>query len=495
MKFKTQPMEHQLNELEFSDVPGRGIFWDMGVGKTWISVVTIAKWFHEGKIDGAVIIAPKSMMHQWVEGDDSEWVKHSPLPLSRVSVYQWHSKMTRANMEARANVLIHDPDILDIVVVNTEALISKQCREFLTAFFKKHKRVATIADEASMFKNYKAKRSKTLYKIGQASVYRRALTGTPVVNSPLDMFGIMKFVNPRVLGHQYTLFRTQFCKMEKGYGPGGRSYDKITGFKNLGKLKRTVDPHVSRVLKSDVLDLPPLSYTTLYAEMSQEQQRLYDKMVEEAIVEIQHMEETHTISAAGVLSQLMKLKQIVCGFLPDVEKGRNVPIPGHTRYDVLAEYLELLNEKAIIFCDFTQNVDDICARLKKDYGAGSYVKYTGATKNRKEEVDRFIQDKNCPWFVATTSSGNLGLNLVCAAYTIYYSTSYNLGQRLQSQDRNYRKGQTKPVTVVDIVSPNSIDLKIRQAVIGKREMADLIVDGRILEWLKELKEDKKSAKA
>lgn len=491
MEFKTEPMSHQRAELENSDIRGRGVFWDMGVGKTWISVVTIAKWYYQGKIDSALIIAPKSMMHQWIQGGDSEWVKHSPLPLNRVSAYQWINKDTRDNIAAQQNVLMRDPNILDIVVVNTEALISVKCREFLTAFYKAHKSTACIVDEASKFKSYKAQRSKVLYKIGAKSTYRRALTGTPVVNSPLDMFGIMRFVDPKVLGTGYTLFRSQFCKTERGYGAGGRTFEKVTGFKNLGKLKRIVDPHVSRVLKEEVLDLPPVTYTTLYAELSPEQRKHYNRMVEEAIVEIEHMEEVHTISASGVLSLLIKLKQIVCGFLPSVEKGGNVPIPGHTRYDVLMEYLELGADKTIIFCDFIQNVDDICKALKEVYGKDCCVRYTGATKNRKEEVDRFINDKSCRFFVSTTSSGNLGLNLTAATTTIYYSTSYNLGDRLQSQDRFYRKGQTKPVTVVDILSPDTIDLKIRQAIIDKREMADLIVDGRVLEWLKEVRQDAK----
>lgn len=488
MKFKTQPMAHQEKELELSDQQGRGIFWDMGTGKTWISIVTIAKWFLEGKIDGAIIFAPKTMMHQWIDGEESEWIQHSPLPLDKVAAYQYSSTQNKANMDAQANVLVPERGILDLVVVNIEAAFTDNCRRFLGAFFKHHKAVATIVDEASKIKNHTAKRSRVLYRVGERSRFRRALTGTPVTNTPLDMFGIFKFINPQVLGHQYTLFRSNYCQISEGYGPGGRKFPKIVGYKNLDKLRRITGPHSSRVLKTDVLDLPPLTFKTLMVPMGPEQHALYNKMLDELIVEIEHMQQTTTVTVSTTLALLIRLKQIACGFLPDMVNGRFVPIKDHTRYDALMDFVELTDDKTIIWFDFTQNVADVAKLIKKQYGESSYVTYTGAVKDKRGAQARFVNEKDCRFFLATTSSGNLGLNLVSAGIMVFYSTSYNLGDRLQAQDRFYRHGQKKAVTIWDILAPGTVDVKIRHALIHKRRMADEITDGRVLDWLKEIKE-------
>jgi len=488
MKFKTNPMDHQMKELMKSDDPGRGIFWDMGTGKTWIAIVTIAKWFEEGQIDSAIIFAPKSMMHQWIDGEESEWIQHSPLGLDEVAAYQWSSKKSRKNLEAQANVLVPEHGILDLVVINTESAITDACRSFLTQFYKNHRKVAVILDEASMVKDHTAKRSKVLQRVAARSKFRRALTGTPVTNSPLDMFGVFKFINPDVLGHQYTLFRSEYCKIEQQYGPGGRMYPKVLGYKNLEKLKRIIAPHSTRVLKEDVIkDLPPVSFKTLSVPMGPKQQKIYDAMLEEAIVNIEHMEETSTISATTVLSQLIKLKQIACGFLPDVVNEKYVPISDHTRYKALMEFLDTFDDKTIIWCDFRQNISDIEKLLRKEYGKDSYVTYTGDTKDKRGAQAQFRTNDKCKFFLATVASGNLGLNLVEAGTMVFYSTSYNLGHRLQAQDRFYRKGQTRPVTIWDILAPGTVDVKIRHALIHKRKMADEITDGRILSWLKEIK--------
>lgn len=488
MKFKTNPMPHQTSELKKSEQRGRGIFWDMGTGKTWISVVLIAQWFEEGLIDGAVIFAPKSMMHQWVDGEESEWIQHSPLALEEVAAYQWSSSKSKKNIEEQSNVIFPEHGILDLVVINIEAAITDACRSFLTHFYKNHKAVALILDEASKVKDPTAKRSKVLQRIAARSRFVRCLTGTPVTNSPLDMFGIFRVIDPVVLGHQYTLFRSEYCKVEQAYGPGGRMYPKTVGFKNLDKLRRITEPYSSRVLKVDVIkDLPPVSFKTLEVPMGPQQQKIYDQMLEEAIVNIEHMEELSTISATTVLTQLIRLKQIACGFLPDVVNEKHVPIKDHTRYDALMEFLELVDDKTIIWFDFRQNVDDMEKLIRKKYGKDAYVTYTGGTKDKRGAQAKFRTDPKCQFFLATVSSGNLGLNLVEAGTMVFYSTSYNLGDRLQAQDRFYRKGQTRAVTIWDILAPGTVDVKIRHALIHKRKMADEITDGRVLSWLREIK--------
>jgi SNF2 family DNA or RNA helicase len=191
------------------------------------------------------------------------------------------------------------------------------------------------------------------------------------------------------------------------------------------------------------------------------------------------------ISAALVITKLLKLLEITSGFIK-TDEGKNIGIKDCTKLKLLKETLgDILPNKVIIWCNFVANIHMV-EKLLQLMGI-QYAKLSGeiAQKDRQAEIDRFQQDINCKVFIGQIKSGGLGINLTAASYVIYYTNTYSLADRLQSEDRCHRIGQVNKVTYIDLVAKNTIEQSMIKILRDKLDLATLIIDSNNLKKIVE----------
>lgn len=476
-EFKTNPFAHQRTALEMSaGKQGFAFLMEMGTGKTKVIIDEIGILYSEDKIDAAVIVAPKGVYANWT---NREIPAHLGEPAaSRARIYLWDNyRNSRSQWEADK---LMGWDGLAILVINVEAIsASTKAQKYLDKFLSK-RRAYMAVDESTTIKNPTAMRTKHVTKYGLKALFRRIATGSPVTRSPLDFYAQFNFLKAGCLGTtNWFAFRSRYgVIVNKNFG--GRSVQVVDGYQNLDILTEKVQEHSYRVLKENCLDLPPKTYLRVEVELTGEQKKMYHEMRENAFVELS---ETEFVSATIAITQIIRLHQIVCGHVKDADGS--VHEVSSNRVDALMEVLDERSGKTIIWATYRHNIAEITRRLRAEYGEGSYAEYHGGqtTEQAEEAINRFRSDPKCEFFVATQSKGGWGITLVEASYVVYYSNNYDLEKRIQSEDRNHRSGQTKPVTYVDLVCPGTVDEKIIQALRDKKNIADLVTGDGAREWL------------
>jgi SNF2 family DNA or RNA helicase len=173
----------------------------------------------------------------------------------------------------------------------------------------------------------------------------------------------------------------------------------------------------------------------------------------------------------------------VCGHLT-TDDGEVIPIENN-RMKALMEVLDEASGKVIIWANYRSDIKDIEARLQEEFGKKSIVSYYGDTSNedRQEAVRRFQTDPECAYFVGNPQTGGFGITLTAATNVVYYSNSYNLEHRLQSEDRAHRIGQKNTVTYVDLICRKSVDEKIVKALREKKMLSSQVLGDEWKEWL------------
>ena len=262
---------------------------------------------------------------------------------------------------------------------------------------------------------------------------------------------------------------------------GHRSFQEIVGYRRLDELNEKLLQFSSRILKKDCLDLPSKIYTRRAIELTDEQSKLYTQMKRLALAQLNNGELATTSS---VLTQIMRLQQICCGFLqPD--EGPIEPLPNN-RLSGLMSVVDELSGKAIIWASYTYDIQRIAKSLRDRFGPDSVATYYGATpQDERQEIIEKFQDKNSElrFFVGQPKTGGFGITLHAASTMIYFSNSYDLSIRYQSEDRAHRLGQEKSVTYVDLVSPNTIDEKVLNALRQKAGLAGQVLNEDVTDWL------------
>lgn len=482
--FRTKPYKHQQTAFE----RGRrqesfAYLMEMGTGKTKVAIDDTYDLFCAGLINAAVIIAPKGVYLNWSE---KELPKH--MNPAEFTVYTWNTTQTQKEFDFQDKMIRTPYTSLKIVVINVEAFSSKRGPEFIKQFLKAHKAMM-IVDESTTIKNFRASRTKTLVELGGLAKYRRILTGSPITNSPLDIFTQARFLDPKLLGYSsYFAFRARYAIIQT-INLGPRSFKKVTGYQRIDELAKKVAGFSFRVTKEECLDLPEKIYLSREVELTPEQTKAYAAMKQMAMVE---MMDGGISSASIALTQLLRLHQIVCGHLK-MDDGTMTEFKNN-RIDELMEILAESTGKVIIWANYKANIQAIAhaIRTAKDeeggllYGPDSVVEYWGEidSKERKLNNDAFQDPKSgVRFFVGNAATGGMGIDLYAANTVVYYSNSYKLEDRMQSEDRAHRIGQTKPVTYVDLICKGTVDEKIIQALRSKMNIAQQITGDSYRDWL------------
>jgi SNF2 family DNA or RNA helicase len=476
-KFKTEPYEHQKDALKKCwNKEAFAIFAEMGTGKTKIALDNACILYNKGKIDRLLVIAPKGTYMNWVE---QEIPTHVPDYIEK-DILAWKPNITeKYEMQLKAIRNIENFK-LKIFVMNVESLSTKKgcyyAKLFLTG------KSMMIVDESTTIKNPQAKRTKNVLGLAREAKYRRILTGSPVTQSPMDLWAQMDFLDPEILGQSsFYAFRTKYAVMITANAAGGtHKYQKIVKFRNLAQLGNLVSPHSYRILKKDCLDLPEKTFTKRIVELSEEQQKAYNEMKTSAITVLKGQPST----AVNVLTQLIRLHQITCGHMK-TDDGEVINLK-NSRLEELMQILSETTGKAIIWANYIHDILNIEAAIKKEYGPTSYCTYYGATKqeDRQRCIYDFQNKKNdCRFFIGNTQTGGYGITLTAASTVIYYSNNYDLEKRIQSEDRAHRIGQKNPVLYIDLVAKKTVDEKIIQALRNKVNIAREISGEELSKWI------------
>ncbi len=477
-RFKTKPFEHQKEALKKSwAAKTYALFMEMGTGKSKVLVDNIAMLYDRGAIRGALIVAPKGVYKNW---HDIEFPVHLPEHVAHTKVLWEASKTIKKQLEL--DTLFDDKGDLKILIMNVEAFSTKKGLDFAHRFLNIFLGKALIGiDESTTIKNPTAKRTKSILKIGNLASYRRILTGSPVTKSPLDLYSQCEFLDPWHLGHSsYYSFRSRYAHMvDRNFG--GKRVQLVVSYRKLPELTEKLNKFSYRVLKEDCLDLPPKLFTKRIVELTDEQKKVYAQMKSLAMA---FTEDGKVMSTVNVMTQLMRLHQVTCGTFK-ADDGTITHLENN-RIQALMDCIEDVDGKVIIWANYREDIKKIADALKKAYGEASTVEYWGEVDAgvRQDNIALFQQEKGpTRFFVGNAQTGGYGITLTAANTVVYYSNSYDLEKRLQSEDRAHRIGQTGNVLYIDLVAEGTIDEKIVKALKDKVNIANEIMGEDLKDWI------------
>lgn len=463
--------KHQKEGIKLgTSHPDCALLFDMGTGKTRTALEILRARMNENKkILRTLIIGPSAVLFNW----KNEIEKYTKIPLNKVFVLN-QSIAQRASL---FNKCPHD----SIFITNFEA--------FANAAFAKDVMAKPpeflILDESHRVKGIDAKRTKALIKISDQmknnSVhYRMILTGTPVLNSEMDLFTQYRILDGgKRLGTNYFQFRANYFEDKNRFMPRHSHFPKwVPRADTRKKLKSLIGEISIHASKSECLDLPPLVRVTVPVQLSSEQTRAYNDMKKEFISFV----ESGVAVAQLAITKALRMQQILSGFLK-LDDGKIHRFVGNPRAAALEDLLEDIapNHKVIVWSIFHEDhavVKEACRKAKVNY-----AELTGLIDDKQTEIDRFQNDDNCRVMIASQAAGGTGVNLTAASYMIYYSRGYSLEHDLQSEARAYRGGSEKhaSITRIDLVAENTIDVAVLKALSDKKDLStDILTLARSL---------------
>lgn len=475
-RFKNEPYAHQSAYLaRFWNKEVAALFADMGTGKSFMLINNMCMLYDNGHINGALIVAPKGVYRNWAE---LELPKHIPDHVMwRAALW---SPSPNKSQEQALDSMFEPDDVLHVLIMNVEAFSTPKGVKFAEKFLLSHSAIMAV-DESTTIKTASARRTKSIYKLGRFAKYRRILTGSPVTKSPLDLYTQCAFLSPDLLGFSsFFAFQSRYAVLVKRT-MGPRSFNQVVGYRRLDELNEKLQPFAFRVTKEECIDLPPKVYERRDVPLTDEQATLYNQMKKMALAMLENGQMTTTATA---LTQLLRLHQICCGHLKtddgEIHEVKN------SRLDALMECIEETSGKVIIWASYTHDILAIERALSKAYGGGCAATYYGDTEGeeRQKIVTRFQDpDSDLRFFIGQPKTGGYGLTLTAASTVIYYSNSFDLEIRLQSEDRAHRIGQNKSVTYIDLIAPNTVDEKIVGALKNKIDIASQVLGEELKKWL------------
>ena len=462
LPIKVKPYRHQKDAVRFANqVLGYtkkpavsksvAILAEMGTGKSLITIATAGQLYKGGHIRKMLVVAPLSITGVWKE----EFAKFADFDY-RLEVLEG----TTAEKNKTLQSLDRTHDKLQVAVINYE---SAWRMEGELAFWRPS---IIVCDESTKIKNPQAKQSKAMHRLGRVSKHNFILTGTPITNNPLDFYSQYKFLDEKIFGSSFYVFRAKYAVM------GGYGNHQIVGYKNLDDLTAKAHAIAYRITKAEALDLPEQVDTTRLITLEPRAESIYRMVEKESVAELENGE----ITAPNILTKLLRLSQITGGYLRSNDGERAEEI-SRAKMNALEEIVEECMEsgkKLVIFARFIPEIDAIERMLKKAQIGYSLIK--GEVKDRAEQVAKFQTDPDCKVFIGQLQTTGMGLTLTAADTAVFYSLSYNFADYEQAKARIHRIGQKNNCTYIHLIATKTVDEKVMEALKSKKNIADLVVD-------------------
>lgn len=481
MEFITQPWQHQLHALELSkNLQDMALLWEAGTGKSGALVNILRyKYQESGRLMRTVIFAPIVVLPNWRD----EFKLHSKIDPKNIVVLNQNGKQRIEKLKAA--VQENSERVAKIIVINYDALINKEIMGILKWWAPE----ILVADESHRCKNFQAKRSKLVCELASTAKHRYILSGTPILNSLQDIFMQYKILDGgETFGQNFYGFQAVFFEDANARWKHAQNYYPKWMPKphTFDEFNRRIYKKATRVVKADCLDLPPLLKTRRQCPLSPEQNKAYNEMRDEYVAFIKNKrdeEKPHAVIAELAVTKALRMQQIVSGFVKD-DLGQIVKFDDVPRLKVLEELLsDLIEEghKVIVWAVFKENYKDIakvCESLKVRY---SELHGEVPQSKREGNIEAFRKDPEVKIMIANQASGGIGINLIEASYSVYFSKNFSLEQDIQSEARNYRGGSEihSKITRIDLVAPGTIDELVLDALLSKQSISDQILEWRL----------------
>lgn len=463
--FKTDPYDHQHRALAMDQ--GReafGYWMTPGTGKTKVTIDRAQIESRDGNIDGVVIVCPKSIISTWINeinihGHGDDW-----------NIHYWDEGIVRS-------VERSDNPSLEWFIINYDALIPPKGKKGKEAGRKSKGYSATekfmigkmnvmmCGDELTVIKNFTSLRTQACISLGhQYAKMRRGLTGTPVANTPLDLYSQLFFLSPDLVdGMSYEGFKREFCIM------GGYKGKQVIGFRNKERLRAMLKAAGIIIRLDDVVDLPPVIECIREIELKPKTLKLYDALCSEVMVEL----EEGNITAGQVLPKLIKTRQICGGFI----KGDDGVIikAGTEKLDETKRIIaECSGRQGLIWCQFRAEIDaieEMIAKMGLNVATMTGDDNTTTLLHKKAK----FQEGGIDWLICQNDTGSMGHNLTTATVEIFYSNSIKPVLKEQAGYRVHRIGQRGTVTRYELICPGTIDESNYQLLQNKQGLADFMM--------------------
>lgn len=451
----TTPWTHQKRAVHMiTRQQATMLAYDMGTGKTKCVIDAICNLEDCRRV---LVICPSTVVDVW----PAEFNKHAARPCKIRG-------LLRGSVAARTHEAemwlewCEKHDQRFVAVINYEAA----WREPFASFAKAVEWDMIVCDESHRIKAPGGRQSRFIATLRDRAARRVCLTGTPMPHSPLDVYAQFRFLDPGIYGSSFTVFRSRYARM------GGYGNHQVLGYQNLDDLHDRFYSIADRVMKADVLDLPPFVHSERMIDLKPDTQRAYNELEDQFVADVQGGE----VTAKNALSKMLRLQQMTSGYAA-IDNGDGTTTETQLGAEKEAELATILSEDlpadqpVVVFVRFIHDLEAVCRSAEKA-GRQCY-RLSGQWKEL------------APWQAATDGSviavqiqaGGLGVDLSRAAYCVFYSLNHSLGDFDQALARCHRHGQTQSVTYIHLIARNSIDTKIYSALQRRADVVRSVLEG------------------
>ena len=465
-KFKTKPYDHQIDGFNYGLTHDKWLLGDsMGLGKTWqvINIAVAQKQLH-GYQHCLIICGVNGLKWNWVE----EVHTHSN--------EECHVLGQRINKRGKTVIKSNADKVEDLtnidtlpyfIITNIESLRDDKILLPLKALCDDGTIGMIAFDECHKAKNPNSQQGKGLLKLTASN--KIAMTGTPLLNTPLDLYTILKWLDYEK--HSFYAFKNHYCIM------GGYGGYQVMGYQHIDELRLILSEMMLRRRKEEVLDLPEKLYVNEYVEMDKEQEKIYNEILDDIRLNVDKI-----ARSPNPLSQLIRLRQATgyTGILSsDIQVSAKLD-----RMEDLVEEAVANNKKVIVFSNWTDITDEVLKRLKRFNPAT----ITGKIKDNDltPQKEKFQHDDTCKVIVGTTAKMGTGYTLTAGTIVIFMDEPWTNGDKEQAIDRAHRIGTVENITIYTLIAKNTIDERVNEIVKTKKDLSDDIIDSMSVEERTEL---------
>lgn len=444
-------------------------FLETGTGKTVISLENMSYLWKQQKIKAVLITAPKTVLK-------SVWMKElENYPEISYRIFTWIGDLSESEKTLLNQILRLNDDTtsqLWIFLINTEAFSHRRVLPLVSTILRKWFTL-WIMDQSTMIKSPTALRTKNVLSLSHLAEYKRILSGFPVLKSPEDLFTQIQFLGPQLIPQKsFYGFRGEFCILRQM----DNRVSIVTGIQNIPQLQKLIEPFSIRMLKKDCLDLPEKVRMVRSVEMTKEQKKYYDEMKNQGYTILQGTDKK--VFTSTFLAQLTKLHQIANGIL----SGHSFP---NNKNEIIVDLLkeELVDKSVIIWSCYIESIRQIKKYLDAAEISNRTLYGETSTTERAEYIEDFSKLK-FQVLIANPAVAKFGLNLTVCSYAIYYNNSLKLEDRLESEDRIHRLGQTKHATYMDLLTEGTMEQKLLKLLDQKQIIGATILGDEWKSWFK-----------
>ncbi len=434
MKLLTELQPHQFAAVEkLNKIKIGALYMEMGTGKTRTAIELIYRRLMADKIDHVLWLCPCSVkseieaeIHKHVEGD---------LPV------------TIAGIESLSSSIRLNVELLNLV---------------------QSKKVYLIVDESNLVKNHRAKRTCNIQRLADNCKYKLILNGTPLSKCEKDLFAQWQILDWRVLGYRsFWSFAANHLEYDE------RISGKINRCLNVDYLVKKIAPYTYQVKKSECLTLPEKSYRSKYFWLTDSQEKHYGEVKDAFLMQLDEFDSTTVYRLFTALQHVLSGNRVISKYTQSIKVEPFFKSPyNNPRIQKLLQIVESTDEKIIIWCKFTHEIEDIEKVLTDIYGIDSVVTFFGEVKKKQrvENIEKFKDSAR--FFLANKTCAGYGLNLQFCSYEVFYSNDWNFATRAQAEDRAHRIGQKNNVHILDICASQTLDERILSCLWKKERLVD-----------------------